>query len=152
MSDKTIDPSELDSFFSDVSESMLTRENSEVVAVDPHQVDVAVGDAGLPFGEDSVEGVAGVGNRHPAQRHSGLPRSGNEDIVDVGVALLVAAVHPQRHRLPLGLLGDLRPRRLRGLHRSGIRSGARHQRARRNQNRRRGERTPAHGHRPGAGR
>ena len=35
MSDKTIDPSELDSFFSDVSESMLTRENSEVVAVDP---------------------------------------------------------------------------------------------------------------------
>ena len=40
--------------------------------------------AGLPFGEDSVEGVAGVGNRHPAQRHSGLPRSGNEELCSCG--------------------------------------------------------------------
>jgi hypothetical protein len=82
---------------------------AEVVAVDPDEVDLAVRLARLHLAEDAVERVGRVGDRHLLERDAELGGRGHEHVVDVGVALLVAAVHPELHGLAVGGLEHLLP-------------------------------------------
>ncbi len=97
----------------------------EVVAVDPHQVHRALVLAGGPFGEQASHRVLGVRHRHPPQRDAEVGGRRGQHVVDVGVAPVVAAVHPQVHRLALRLGQHLVPRpvcRRRGAVGGGCRS------------------------------
>ncbi len=81
---------------------------AEVGPVDPYQVHRAIITAGLKFGQDAVDGVGCVGHGYPAKFHTLLRCGGGQNIVNVFVALLVSAIHPEVHCLAVGFSQNVR--------------------------------------------
>ena len=81
-------------------EQVGVLQGAEVLAVDPDQVDTAVGrHSGGRLVEHLIDGVCGVADRHTIQRHAELLGHGVADVVvDVGVDDVVTAPHEPVHR------------------------------------------------------
>nr|WP_010204416.1 hypothetical protein [Salinibacterium sp. PAMC 21357] len=68
---------------------------AEVVAINPDEVDSAIRIAArLQLGEDPVQGILRVGNGYSFECDSLRCRGRSQHVVDVGIALIVAAPHP----------------------------------------------------------